>query len=81
MSQVVMVPIPLSPEAADLLRADPGKLPLVGRMVTRLLHSPQGEVDPLVALLAGLPREPRVPSMTEADIDAEIAAHRAADRP
>ena len=81
MNQWVMVPIPLSPEAADMLRDDPGKLPLVGQMVTRLLRSPDGEVDPLVALLAGLKRESGVPEMTEAEIEAEIAAYRASDRP
>jgi hypothetical protein len=81
MNQVVMVPIPLSAEAADVLRDDPGKLSLAGQMLTRLLHSPDGEADPLVGLLAGLKREPGVPEMTEAEIEAEIAAYRAADRP
>lgn len=38
---------------------------------------PKGEVDPLVVLLAGLDREAGVPEMTEAEIESEIAAHRA----
>ncbi len=81
MNQVVMVPVPLSPEAADMLRDDPAKLSLAGQMLTRMLHSPEGEADPLVALLAGLERESGVPDLSDAEIEAEIAAYRAADRP
>lgn len=80
MNQMVMVPVPLSPEAADMLRDDPAKLALAGQMLTRLLHTPAGEADLLVALLAGLKREPGVPDLTAAEIEAEIAAYRAAGR-
>jgi hypothetical protein len=79
MKDVVMVPVSLSQEVADMLRDDPAKLSLAGQMLTRLLHTPVWEADPLVALLAGLKRESGVPDLTDAEIEAEIAAYRAAD--
>ena len=72
-----MVSIPPSPEATGMLPDDPRELPLRGQVARRRLLSPEGETDPLVALLAGLKREPGVPEMTDAEIAAEIAAARA----
>lgn len=80
MNRVVMVPVPLSQEAADMLRDDPAKLSLAGQMLARLLHSLEGETDPLVALLSGLKREPGAPNLSDAEIEVEIAAYRASDR-
>lgn len=76
MNQVVMLPIPLSAEAAKILRDDPGKLSLAGEMLTRMLHLSPGDDDPLFALLKGLKREPGVAEMTAEEIEAEIAAVR-----
>jgi hypothetical protein len=45
MNQVVMVPIPLSPEAAERLWQDPAKLPFVGRFVSYVLSPKPGGVD------------------------------------
>ncbi|WP_203074722.1 hypothetical protein [Falsiroseomonas ponticola] len=80
MNEAVMVPAPPPPEAANTPLDDPAKLSLAGQMLTRLLHSPEGEADALVVLLAGLKREPGVPDLSDAEIEAEIAAYRAADR-
>lgn len=80
MSKGGIVPVQVPPTAAALLRDDTAKLSLAGQMLTPLLHSPEGEADPLVALLAGLKRDPGVPDLTDAEIEAEITTYRAADR-
>lgn len=80
MNQSAILPIALVPEAADGLMIHGGPTE-VRSNVERLLQSPQAKDDPLVAMLAGLARAPGLLAMTEAEIDAEITAYRAADRP
>ena len=80
MNQLVMVPIPLSPEAAERLGGDAARREAVGRMVSRLVASPAGAPDQIEALLNALPRDPGMPEMTAEEIAAEIAAARAARR-
>ncbi len=73
MNKIVMVPIPLSPEAAEVLRDDPTKLSLAGQMLTRMLHCPEGEPDPLLVIMEAMGRKAQAAGLTEADLDAELA--------
>jgi hypothetical protein len=80
MNQVVMVPIPLSPEAAERLGEDEARREAIGRMVSRLVAAEAGAPDPIEALLNALPRDPDAPEMTMEEVQAEIDAARAEHR-
>ena len=75
----VLVPIPLSPEAARVL-ADPGKLESVGKLVSDLLRPSRPEDDPLGRLIAQVKAEARADGLTDEEIDAELAAYNAERR-
>jgi hypothetical protein len=65
MDDVVMVPIPVSPEAAEAL-ADEDRRAKVGKLVSDLLHPSSTEDDPLSLLVA----EARADGSTDEAIDA-----------
>lgn len=79
MNEIVMVPIPLSREAADAL-GDAEKLQSVGRLVSDLLRPTSPGRDPLVALIVELKAEVRREKLTDEEIDAELEAYNAERR-
>jgi hypothetical protein len=85
MEDMVLVQIPVTPSVAEALEADPRRRESVGRLVNRIVGVDPpwrntGE-DPLMAFLASLPRDAEAPPLSDAEIDAEIAAYRAEHRP
>jgi hypothetical protein len=79
MEDVVMVPIPVSPEAAKAL-ADEDRRARVGKLVSDLLHPSSAENDPLSLLVAEIKTEARADGLTDEAIDAELAAYNAERR-
>jgi hypothetical protein len=79
MDDVVMVPIPVSPEAAKAL-ADEDRRARVGKLVSDLLRPSSAENDPLSLLVAGIKTEARADGLTDEAIDAELAAYNAERR-
>ncbi len=75
----VVVGIPVSPEAADMLR-NQDRVKAVGRLVSSLLRPSSPEADPLAAMIADIKAEARADGLTDADIDAELAAYNAERR-
>lgn len=75
----VVVGIPVSPEAADMLK-DEGRAKAVGRLVSDLLRPSSPDADPLTAMIAQLKAEARADALTDADVDAELAAYNAERR-
>jgi hypothetical protein len=80
MSDTEVIPIPVSRAAAALLRDDPQRREVVGRLISRMVRPGQPDEDPLIAFLNALPPRPDLPEMTEEEIEAEIDAARAARR-
>lgn len=79
MSQWVMVPIPLSPEAADALRDDPAKLTMASGLLNDVLRA-SARRDPLVAMMEAAGRKAQAAGLSESDVDAELAAWNAERR-
>ena len=79
MDDDVVVGVPVSPEAADLLR-DEGRAKAVGWLLSGLLRPSSPEADPLAAIIAEIKTEARADGLTDADIDAELAAYNAERR-
>ena len=77
MTEVSKIEIPVQPEIARIL-SHPRNLEAVGRLVDRLVQS--GEDDPLIALFKRTSAEAEAAGLTEADIDAELAAYNAERR-
>lgn len=71
----VMVGIPVSLEATDLLR-DLARVEAVGRLV----KPETAAMDPLAALIAEVKAEARADGLTEAEIEAELSAYNAERR-
>ncbi|HEY3911133.1 MAG TPA: hypothetical protein VGM07_14760 [Stellaceae bacterium] len=78
MDRTVNVTIPVEPEAAAAL-ADPRNREAVGRLVSRVLHPGSGPT-PLARAIADLKADARAAGLTEAEIDAELAAYNAERR-
>lgn len=76
---VVMIPIPVSPEAATAL-GDPARRARVGRLISDILHPAGPEADPMAALIAEVKAVARTDGLTDAEIDAELAAYNAERR-
>ncbi len=74
MENTVKVTIPVEPEAAAL--ADPRNREAVGRPVGRVLHPRSGPAPPAQAT-AEIKAAARTAGLTDADIDAELAAYNA----
>lgn len=79
MAENVMVKRPVSPEAAALVR-DPERARRVGKLVSDLLRPSTPETDPLAVLIAEVEADARASRLTEAEIDAELAAYNAERR-
>lgn len=77
MNETVAIAIPVSPEAAALLRQDSRRLDLLGDMISRMMLPTGEREDPLLALLDSLPRDAAAPELSPGEIAAEIAAARA----
>lgn len=79
MSDVVMVPLPVSREAADALQ-DEARREKVGKLVSDLLRPETPAADPLAALIASVKASARRDGLTDQEIDAELAAYNAERR-
>ncbi len=78
MDSTVDVTIPVEPEAAAAL-ADARNRAAVGRLVSRVLR-PHSGPSALARAVAELKAEARAAGLTDADIDAELAAYNAEHR-
>jgi len=78
MDKTVDVTIPVEPEAAAAL-ADARNREAVGRLVSRVLR-PRAGPSPLGQAIAELKAEARAADLSDADIDAELAAYNAERR-
>ena len=78
MDNTIDVTIPVEPEAAAAL-ADARNREAVGRLVSRVLSSRSGP-SPLAEAIAALKAEVRQAGLTDAEIDAELAAYNAERR-
>jgi len=78
MDRTVDVIIPVEPEAAAAL-TDARNREAVGRLVSRVLR-PRSGPNPLARAIAELKAEARAAGLTDADIDAELAAYNAERR-
>ena len=78
MPNTIDVTIPVEPEAAAVL-ADARNREAMGRLVSRVLR-PRAGPSPLAQAIAELKAEARTAGLTDADIDAELAAYNAERR-
>jgi hypothetical protein len=78
MDNTIDVTIPVEPEAAAAL-ADTRNREAVGRLISRVLSSRSGPT-PLAQAIAALKAEVRQAGLTDAEIDAELAAYNAERR-
>ncbi|TCZ63222.1 hypothetical protein [Roseicella aquatilis] len=74
MSQAAKIEIPVEAATAAAL-TDARRLEAVGRLVDRLVRP--GADDPLIALLERTAAEAQAAGLTEAEIEAELAAYNA----
>ena len=79
MADTVMVQIPVSCEAASVL-ADEARREKVGKLVSNMLRPGGPADDPLKALIAELKREARAGSLTDEEVDTDLAAYNAERR-
>ena len=75
MDRTVDVTIPVEPEAATAL-ADARNREAVGRLVSRVLR-PRSGPSPLAEAITEMKAAARAAGLTDADIDAELAAYNA----
>ena len=74
MADLVMVAIPVAPAAADALK-DERLRQRMGKIVTDLVEAAQG-MDPLIAAFATIAAAAAADGFTDADLEAELAAHK-----
>lgn len=74
MNEVTKIEIPVEAATAAAL-ADARRLEAVGRLVDRLVRP--GADDPLIALFERTAAEAREAGLTAAEIEAELAVHKA----
>ncbi len=77
MNEVSRIEIPVEAATATAL-ADDRRRAAVGRLVDRIVRP--GADDPLIALLERTAEEARQTGMTEAELEAELAAYNAERR-
>lgn len=77
MADTVDVTIPVEPAAATL--ADARNREAVGRLISRVLR-PRSGPSPLAEAIAEMKADARVAGLTDAEIDAELAAYNAERR-
>ena len=78
METMVEVMIPVEPEVAAAL-ADARNREAIGRLVSRVLR-PRSGPSPLAQAIAEMKVDARAAGLTDADIDAELAAYNAERR-
>lgn len=78
MQTSVDVTIPVEPDVAAVL-ADRRNREAIGRLISRVLRPGTG-ADPLAKAIAELKAEVRAAGLTDAEIDAELAAWKAERR-
>lgn len=78
MDKTVDVTIPVDPQAAATLE-DARNREAVGRLVSRVLRPAAGPT-PLAQAIAEMKAETRATGLTDADVDAELAAYNAERR-
>ncbi len=79
MSDVVMVEIPVTPEAAEAL-GDPERRQRVGKLVSSMLRPESPGDDPLAVIFATIKSAARADGLTDEEIEAELAAYNAERR-
>ena len=79
MSKFVTVAIPVEEETARHLVADGRRAEAVGRLVDRMVR-PAGGDDPLAAVLEASARAAERAGLTDAEVDAELAARKSERR-
>ena len=79
MDDIVMVEIPVSRDAAPALD-DERRRAAVGRLVSNLLRPSAANGDPLRRVIAEIKSEAHADGLTDAEIDAELAAYNAENR-
>jgi hypothetical protein len=79
MDDVVMVPIPVSREAAAALD-DSARREKVGKLVSDILRPASPADDPLAALIAEVKADARADGLGDEAVDAELAAYNAERR-
>jgi hypothetical protein len=78
MTKTVDVTIPVEPEAAAALGDDRNRK-AIGRLVSRVLRGGAGPT-PLARAIAAMKAEAKAAGLSDADIDAELAAYNAERR-
>ena len=78
MTKTVDVTIPVEPEAAAALGDDRNRK-AIGRLVSRVLRRGAGPT-PLARAIAAMKAEAKAAGLSDADIDAELAAYNAEHR-
>jgi hypothetical protein len=78
MAKTIDIPIPVEPEAATML-ADARNREAVGRLVSRVLRRASGP-SPLAQAIADMKAEARAGGLSDAEIEAELAAYNAERR-
>ena len=79
MNTISRVEIPVTEETARRLGGDTRRTEAIGRLVDRMVR-PSQEDDPLAAVLEATARAAQVAGLTEAEIEAELAAYSAERR-
>lgn len=74
-----MVEIPVSRDAASALD-DERRRTAIGRLISNLLRPSAMNSDPLRRIIAEIKGEARADDLTDAEIDAELAAYNAKNR-
>lgn len=79
MNATTRIEIPVERETARRLAGDRRRVEAIGRLVDRAVRPSVGD-DPLVALLEATARRAGEAGLTDEDVDAELAAHKAERR-
>ncbi len=74
MNDVVMVEIPVTPEAAEAL-GDLARRRRIGKLVSSMLRPQSPGDDPLAAVFASIKSVARADGLTDEEIEAELAAY------
>ena len=74
MNKIVMVPIPVSAEAAEAL-GDSARRERIGKLVSELVRPGQAGHDPLADVIAGIKEGAARDGLTDAEVEAELAAY------
>ncbi len=79
MNKIVTVSIPVSPEAAEAL-ADDARRQRIGKLVSELVRPGQAGHDPLADVIAGIKDSAARDGLTDAEVEAELAAYNGENR-